>query len=146
MKNFQNYTPEKYAGEDYQEVEEGIYQGRNPYWYPGDPGSEDIFVTSLTFEMEPDCYGEEGGCPQDITQTPFEDILDTYYVYVTDFYDELNQASTLTCYQEFGSDDIQDIRNLRTLIGKRFYAVPCGEDDEDFDGSDYKIVIEQHTI
>lgn len=144
MKNFQNYTPEKYAGPEYQLVEEGVYRGKNPYWRHWQPefGHEYIYVTSLTFEMEPDCYGEEGGCPQDITQTPFEDILDNYYVYVTDFYDELNQASTLTCYQEFGSHDIQDIRNLRSLIGKRFYAVPCGEDDEDSKGEEYKIVIE----
>ncbi len=141
MKNFQNYTPEKYSGPEYQMAEEGIYLGRNPYWQPGF-GQEDIYVTSLSFEMEPECYGEEGGCPQDITQVPFEDILDNYSVYVTDFYDELNQASATACYQEFGSGDIQDIRNLRTLIGKRFYAVPCEADDPEGGGSEYKIVIE----
>ena len=122
-------------------VEEGIYLGKNPYWQPGF-GQEDIYVTSLSFEMEPDCYGEEGGCPQDITQIPFENILDDYAVYVTDFYDALNQSSKITCYQEFGSSQIQDIRNLRSLIGKRFYAVPCEEDGEEADGSDYKIIIE----
>ena len=139
MKNFQNYTPEKYAGPDYQMVEEGIYWGKNPYWRPGDSW-ENLFVTSLTFVMEPDCYGEEGGCPQDITQTPFEDILDNFSVFVTDFYEDLNQASDSICYQEFGSWKIADIRNLRTLIGKRFYAVPAegaGEDEED-----YRIVME----
>lgn len=138
MKNFQNYTPEKYAGPDYQKVEEGIYRGKNPYWQPGSL-MEDVFVTSLTFEMEPDCYGEEGGCPQDITQTPFEDILDTFFVYVTDFYDDLNRDSAKICYQEFGSSDIENIRNLRTLIGKRFYAVPCDGDEDD---EEYEIVIE----
>ncbi len=141
MKNFQNYTPEKYAGPEYRMVEEGIYLGKNPYWQPGF-GQEDIYVTSLSFEMEPDCYGEEGGCPQDITQIPFENILDDYAVYVTDFYDALNQSSKITCYQEFGSSQIQDIRNLRSWIGKRFYAVPCEEDGEEADGSDYKIIIE----
>ena len=141
MKNFQNYTPEKYGGPDYELVEEGIYLGKNPYWQPGF-GHETLYVTSLTFEMEPDRYGEEGGCPQDITQIPFEDILDEFFVSVTDFYDALNQSSETTCYQEFGSSDIQDIRNLRTLIGKRFYAVPCGEDDPEGGGSEYKIVIE----
>ena len=59
MKNFQNYTPEKYAGPEYQKVEDGIYLGKNPYWRPGF-GQERIYVTSLSFEMEPDCYGEEG--------------------------------------------------------------------------------------
>lgn len=141
MKNFQNYKAQKYAGPDYQEVEEGIYYGRNPYWRPG-RNDENLFLTSLTFEMEPDCYGEEGGCPQDITQIPFESILDDFSVFVTDFYDELNRDSPKTCYQEFGSYKVENIRNLRTLIGKRFYAVPCDEDDEDSEDEEYKIVIE----
>ena len=34
--------------------------------------------------------------------------------------------------------DIEDIRELRQLIGKRFYAVPLGEEEED-----YEIVIEE---
>lgn len=141
VRNFQNYASEKYAGPEYKLVEEGIYLGKNPYWQPGF-GHEEIYVTSLSFEMEPDCYGEEGGCPQDITQIPFESILDDYSVFVTDFYDALNRDSARTCYQEFGSWEIGDIRNLRSLIGKRFYAVPCQEDDPEGDGSDYKIVIE----
>ncbi len=141
MKNFQNYTPEKYAGPDYQKVEEGIYYGKNPYRSPG-KGYEDLFVTSLTFEMEPDCYGEEGGCPQDITQIPFENILDDYSVFVTDFYDDLNKSSDRICYQEFGSYNLENIKNLRSLIGKRFYAVPCEADDEDAEDEEYKIVIE----
>ncbi len=141
MKNFQNYTPEKYAGKDYQRIEDGIYFGRNPYWTPGRDG-EDLFVTSLTFEMEPDCYGEEGGCPQNITQVPFENILDDFSVFVTDFYDGLNQDSGKTCYQEFGSYKIENIRNLRTLIGKRFYAVPCTEADEEYEDEEYKVIIE----
>ena len=140
MKNFQNYTPEKYAGPAFEKVEEGIFLAPNPYKYID--GREKIYVTSLTFEMEPDCYGEEGGCPQDITQVPFEDILDEFFVCVTDFYEELNQASEVTCYQEFGSSKIEDIRNLRTLIGKRFYAVLCTEEDEEYEDEEYKIVIE----
>lgn len=141
MKNFQNYTPEKYGGPDYQKVEDGIYWGPNPYSHSR-PGIEELFVTSLSFEMEPDRYGEEGGCPQDITQVPFEDILDDYSVFVTDFYDALNQESDCTCYQEFGAFEIENIRNLRGLIGKRFYAVFCGKDDPEGGGSEYKIVIE----
>ncbi len=31
MKNFKNYTPEKYAGSDFQEIEEGIYKTKSPY-------------------------------------------------------------------------------------------------------------------
>ena len=137
MRNFQNYASEKYIEPAYRLAEEGIYRGRNPYWKPGF-GQEEIYVTSLTFEMEPDSYGEEGGCPQDITQVPFEDILDRFLVSVTDFYDDLNQASQVTCYQEFGSDEMEAIRKLRTLIGKRFYAVPFERDGKEY----YNAVIE----
>lgn len=55
MKNFKNYTPEKYATFDFQIIEEGIYKTKSRY----SVGDEDVFVTSLTFEMEPECYGEE---------------------------------------------------------------------------------------
>ena len=94
MKNFKSYTPEKYAGSGFQKVEEGIYRTTSPY------GKEEIFVTSLSFEMEPERY------------------------------EELNNASDITCYQEFGSFDVEDIQRVRTLIGKRFYAVSyIGEED-----------------
>ena len=136
MKNFQNYTPEKYSSSDFEEVEPGIYLGPNPY--KDIDGREKLYVTSLTFETEPDSYGEEGGCPQNITQVPFVNILDEFFVSVTDFYKDLNRASEVTCYQEFGSDNIEDIRKLRTLIGKRLYAVPYEEDGEEY----YKAVIE----
>ena len=129
MKNFQNYTAEKYHTEAYTKVEEGIYQTKSPYDCLH--GEEMIYVTSLTFEMEPECYGEEESSPQDISQIPFEGILDDFSVYVTDFYEELNASSEVLCYQEFGSSYLEDIQKLRTIIGKRYYAVPCMEEDEE---------------
>ena len=128
MKNFKNFKAEKYSSPDFQEVEEGIYRTKDPY------ADEEIYVTSLTFEMEPDSYGEEDGSPQNITQCPFEDILDEFSVYVTDFYDEMNEKSEALCYQEFGSPHIEDIRSLRSIIGKRVYAEPYIDDD---DGEEY---------
>lgn len=133
MKNFKDYTPEKYSGEGYEKVEEGIYKTKNPYGI----GKDTYYVTSLSFEQEPEMYGEEEGSPSYISQVPFEDILDKFYVCVTDFYEELNEASEVTCYQEFGSDDIEDIKNLRTIIGKRVYAEPFEEDGEEY----YRLVI-----
>ena len=133
MKNFQNFTPEKYITSDFQKISDGIYKTKSPY------GSEDIFVTSLTFEMEPECYGEEDASPRNITQVPIEGILDEFNLFVTDFYEQLNENSETTCYQEFGSLDLEDIKKLRTLIGKRFYAVPyTDEDGEEY----YNMVIE----
>lgn len=133
MKNFQNFTPEKYITSDFQKISDGIYKTKSPY------GSEDIFVTSLTFEMEPECYGEEDASPRNITQIPIEGILDEFNLFVTDFYEQLNENSETTCYQEFGSLDLEDVKKLRTLIGKRFYAVAyTDEDGEEY----YNMVIE----
>lgn len=134
MKNFQNYKPEKYSNSKYKKVENDIYLKDFPEL------DGELYVTSLTFEMENECYGEEEASPQYITQVPFEDLLDEFNVCVTDFYDELNENSEKTCYQEFGSRDIEDIRKLRTLIGKRFYAVPYTDET---DGEEYyKTVLE----
>lgn len=133
MKNFQNFTPQKYMTSDFQKISDGIYKTKSPY------DSNDIFVTSLTFEMEPECYGEENASPSNLTQIPIEGILDEFNLFITDFYEQLNQSSEIICYQEFGSLDLEDIKNLRTLIGKRFYAVPyTGEDGEEY----YNMVIE----
>lgn len=128
MKNFQNYKAAKYADSTkYTEVEDGIYRTKDPYNIIKD---KDIYVTSLTFEMELDNPYEAEASPQYIPQTPFEDLLDEFGLFVTDFYEEENEASEVTCYQEFGSTDLKDIQKLRTLIGKRFYVI----DDPDNEG------------
>lgn len=83
-------------------------------------------------------YGEECGSPHNITQIPFENLLDMFNLFVTDFYDKLNKESEITCYQEFGSFEIENIRKLRGMIGKRIYAVAYDEDGEEY----YKIITE----
>ena len=128
MKNFKNYTPEKYTKSDFEKMEEGIYKTKCPY----SVSDKDVFVTSLTFEMEPDCYGEEDASPRNLTQVPIEGILDEFNLFVTDFYEQLNETSETICYQEFGSFDLADIQKLRTLIGKRFYAVPYMENGKEY--------------
>lgn len=134
MKNFQNYTPEKYATPDYEQIEEGIYRTKDSHGLSG----EDIYVTSLTFEQEPECYGEEGGCPKYISQVPLESLLDEFSLFVTDFYETLNGKSKSVCYQEFGSGEAENIRKLRSVIGRRVYAEPYEENGEEY----YKLVIE----
>lgn len=134
MKNFKDYTPEKYTKSDYKKIEEGIYKTKCSY----NVSDKDVFVTSLSFEMEPDCYGEEDASPRNLTQVPIEGILDEFNLFVSDFYEQLNETSETTCYQEFGSFDLADIQKLRALIGKRFYAVPYMEDGEEY----YNMVME----
>lgn len=134
MKNFCSYKAEKYSEDKYKEIEDGIYQTADPFGM----NDGDIYVTSLTFELENDRYGEEDGSPRFIPQVPLEGLLDEFGLFVTDFYEDLNNASETVCYQEFGSPEIEDIRKLRTLIGKKFYAEPYEEDGEEY----YKLVTE----
>ena len=131
MRNFENYTPEKYMTSDFQKIEDGIYKTKSPYKTLKEE-TENIFVTSLAFEMEPDCYGEEDASPRNLTQVPIEGLLDEFNLFVTDFYEQLNETSEAICYQEFGSFDLADIQKLRALIGKRFYAVPYIENGEEY--------------
>ena len=69
-----------------------------------------MYFTSLSFEQEPELG--EGETPADISQEPLEGILDMFRLCITDFYDELNEKSTCTCYQEFGGRDVDAIREL----------------------------------
>lgn len=130
MKNFKNYTPEKYSAPDFENMEDGIYKTKDPYGI----SKKDIFVTSLSFEMEPDQYGEEDASPRNLSQVPIEGLLDEFNLFVTDFYEKLNEESETVCYQEFGSFELGDIQRLRTLIGKRFHAVPYIDET---DGEEY---------
>lgn len=134
MKNFSSYKAEKYSEDKFKEIEDGIYQTSDPYGIHKD----DIYVTSLTFEMENDRYGEDDGSPKYLPQVPIEGLLDEFNVFVTDFYEDLNNASVSVCYREFGSFELEFIRKLRMLIGKRFYAEPYEEDGEEY----YKMVTE----
>ena len=88
MKNFQNYSPQKYETADYQKVGDGIYKTKSPYGSSGH-AHEDIFVTSLSCEMEPGQYGEEDASPRNMTQIPIEGLLDEFGVFVADFYEDL---------------------------------------------------------
>lgn len=115
MKNIINFDAEKYKNKEYEKQETGIYK------------IGDQFVTSLSFEQEPEL--EEGNSPLEISQYPLEDILDEFYVYVSDFYDDLNENSATKCYQEFASGDIEDIKKLRTIIGKHVYNKVKDEDE-----------------
>ena len=102
MKNIKNYNAKKYEEGKYTKVEEGIHKIFDDWNY------EDLYVTSLTFEQEPEL--EEGENASYISQYPLEDILDKYYVYISDFYDDLNKPTSKTCYQEFASPRLDDIK------------------------------------
>lgn len=57
-------------------------------------------------------------------------------VCVSDFYDDLNAKSECTCYQEFGSSNLENIRNLLGIVGKhayekKFYADDLSEEEQE---------------
>ena len=113
MKNIKNYNAKKYEDEKYTKVEDGIYKIIDDWNY------KDLYVTSLSFEQEPEI--EEGEDASDISQYPLEDILDKYLVYISDFYEDLNKENSKTCYQEFASSNLENIKNLREIINKHVY-------------------------
>ncbi len=110
MKQIENYKANKYSSNGYSEIESGIYKTEE---------GESLYVTSLSFVQEPEF--NEGADASEISQYPLEDILDKFYCHISDFYEELNTAGSQKCYQEFASCDLEDIKNLRTIIGKHVY-------------------------
>lgn len=125
MKQIENYTAEKYQNEEYQEVEKDIYKII-------DEDDDELFVTSISFVQEPELG--EGANAADIAQYPLEDILDKFYCHVSDFYEELNEEDSDICVLEFGSPEVQDVINLRSIIGKHVY-------NQDADGT-VRLIIE----
>lgn len=116
MKEIKNYNAEKYNSHRqgntiYSQVENGIFETGE--------GENKLYVTSLSFIQEP-ALGE-GENATDISQYPMEDILDKYFCYISDFYEQLNVKESKTCYLEFASDDIECIKELRKIIGKHVY-------------------------
>ena len=64
---------------------------------------------------------EEGSHAAEISQYPLEDILDEFLCHISDFYEDLNTEQSQVCVQEFASPDLEDIRKLRTIIGKHVF-------------------------
>ena len=130
MKNIQIYKAEKYSKDEYVEVKANIYKTYDSFM------ESDAYVTSLSFEQEPEF--EEGADSSAISQYPLEDVLDKYYVAVNDFYENLNDGSSNTCYLEFSGASIENIENLLQIVGKHVY-----NGEEESDGKTYiKLIIE----
>ena len=107
MKNIKNFRPDKYLSSEYYEIEPDIFRVNNNY------------VTSICFQQEPE-LGEINSLSK-ISQYPLEDILDHFNVYISDFYNELNEKDKSNVYCEFSSNRLENIRFLRTIIGKHVF-------------------------
>lgn len=118
MKNIKNFNNKKYEEANYEAVEEFVYK------YNRDGGI--YYCTPISFEQEPE-FGE-GDSSEYISQYPIEDILEQFGVYVTDFFEELNNGDSNECYYEFSSDKLEEVITLKkTIIGKHVYNEEYGE-------------------
>lgn len=113
MKDISVYSPKKYQESGYIRVSENIYKTYDDFM------KEDCYVTSLSFVQEPEF--DEGVSPSDISQYPLEDILDKFYVAVSDFYERENSESDSLCYLEFQGAKIENIKSLLDIVGKHVY-------------------------
>ena len=136
MKNIKNYKAEKYLKKGLSLFKKRKYNEVEPEIYEYKEGEEVLYVTSLSFEQEPEY--EEGNYADDIFQYPLEDLLDEFCCYISDFYEDLNVSDSKVCYLEFASEEIDDIKELRSIIGKHVYNKDCEEDGETY----AKLVIE----
>lgn len=118
MKNISAYISSKYNTKDYELFEENIYR------------YGDAFVVSLQFQQEPEY--DEGCSSADISQYPLEDILDRFNVYISDFYEKENKRGNSICYLEFASKNVEAIRKLCSIIGKRVRNKIVSKNGEDF--------------
>jgi len=112
-----NYEGHVYY-KDPEDDEEIIYYNTEDY-------GKEIYVTSFKFEPEPEL--NENLPKEDISQYPLEDLLEKYYCMITDDYVEENNNDPIYNYFEAGSDDIDDIRGILSIIGKHVYNKEEGQ-------------------
>ena len=124
MKNINIYKADKYNSDRYEIVKENIYKTHDSFL------DQDAYVTSLSFEQEPEY--EEGTDSGNISQYPLEDILDKFYVAVEDFYTELNDGSSNVCYLEFTGSSVEDIEKLLQIVGKHVYNGTVEKDGKSY--------------
>ncbi|MFB9078920.1 hypothetical protein ACFFLS_10525 [Flavobacterium procerum] len=121
MKNIQQIELEKYDNPNYELIENGIYFNKE---------DGDLYVFAIKYELE----------ENEDSQYPLEDILDEFYLHVSDFVDEDAFENSKIVTLELGGD-LEDVQNAaKNLIGKRAYNI---EEIDPEDGKTYvKLVIE----
>ena len=118
MKNISAFKASKYSTKDYELLEDDIYRCGG------------VCVITLQFQQEPEM--DEGSSSADISQYPLEDILDRFNVHISDFYDSENKCAKVKCCLEFASRKIENIRKLKSIIGKRVYNKVVTKNGDDF--------------
>lgn len=99
MKNIKLLKLEKSS---YQEIENGIYKDLNDL-------EETNHRIALSFELE----------DNENFQYPLEDILDKYFLYVSDIIKNVTEQNNLLEVELAG--ELEDIQNIKEILGKRVY-------------------------
>ncbi|MCI3938324.1 hypothetical protein MQX03_14060 [Chryseobacterium aahli] len=109
MKNIQLIALDKYNSSKYELIEDSIYKNTE----------EDIYVFAISFELE----------ENEDSQYPLEDILDKFYLHVSDFIDEdaFNISKNVNLELAGELSDVEDA--IQSIIGKRVYNSEYVGDD-----------------
>lgn len=103
MSNITLETCEKYSNkENYVLIENGIYK---------DLKDEDDANYRITISYELD---------SDDNQYPLEDLLDKFYLHVSDFLESENNSNSNKIIQELGGT-LDDIKKAQEIIGKKIF-------------------------
>lgn len=119
MKNIQQINLDKYKDSKYELIENDIYKNV----------SEDLYVFAINYELE----------EEEDSQYPLEDILDKFYLHVSDFIDEdaYDNSNIVNLELAGALKNVQDA--VQSIIGKRVYnSEYTGEDGRTY----VKLVIE----
>lgn len=116
MKNIQSVARPEYSEHD--QLENNIYKiSLGSLSFMEDMA---VYTITLSFELEPE-LGE-----LDDTQYPEEDILDKFKVIVRDKIQVPTDENPIMIH-EYSSNDLNDIQNLASIIGKRVYNSDDGD-------------------
>lgn len=113
MKNIQQINLEKYNSVKYELIENKVYKNTE----------EGIYVFAISFELEED----------EDSQYPLEDILDKFYLHVSDFIDEDAYYTSKNVSLELAGELKNVQEAINSIIGKRVYNFEfIGEDGRSY--------------
>ncbi len=105
MKNINIEKSDKYKNQEfYKHTENGVYEDLKD--------NEDAkYRMTISYNLESDDSNN---------QYPLEDILDKYYLHVSDFYETENNSESGKYKIELGGE-LEDIKNVQEIVGKRVF-------------------------
>ena len=112
MKNIQQINLDKYNNPKYELIENNVYKNKE----------DDIHVFAINFELE----------ENEDSQYPLEDILDKFYLHVSDFIDEDAFYTSRNVNLELAGE-LSDVQSaIKSIIGKRVYNSEFIEDGKTY--------------